>query len=119
MRRFTHLTLALAGLVSVTASEAEAACNATVNGAPMSIELCAAVYQIYGGVVPGHYQVDRAGNWVNLANPSHNGNFYRDAERPRGGSGGSGGSGGLTRTPFGSVGGGYYFDNETGASVGP
>jgi RNA recognition motif-containing protein len=36
-----------------------------------------------------------------------------------GGRGGGGGSGGLTTTPFGNVGDGYYFDPETGASVGP
>jgi hypothetical protein len=102
-------------------SGANAACNATVNGQPMSMELCRAAWQIYGGVVPGQYYVDQAGNWVNLNNPAHSGNFYRDAQaRGAGGGGGAGGSGGgLTVTPFGSVGGGYYFDNETGSSVGP
>jgi hypothetical protein len=110
------LATLLAGL-SFTASSAGAACNATVNGRPMSMELCRAAWQIYGGVLPGHYYVDEAGNWVNIDNPAHAGNFYRDAQGPR--SGGGGGSGGLTRTPFGSVGEGYYFDPETGASVRP
>jgi hypothetical protein len=106
-----------AGLSLTFASGADAACDATVNGEPMSMELCELVWQIYGGVVPGHYQVDEAGNWVNLSNPAHAGNLYRDAQM--GGGGGGGGSGGMTSTPFGSVGGGYYFDPETGASVGP
>ena len=71
--------------------------------------------EIYGGVLPGNYYVDEAGNWVNVDNPAHAGNFYRDAQAPRGG----GGSGGLTRTPFGDVGDGYYFDPESGVSIGP
>jgi hypothetical protein len=108
-------TVLVSGTALTFASGANAACNATVNGEPMSMELCQAVWQIYGGVVPGNYQVDDAGNWVNLSNPAHAGNFYRDAQ---GGAGG-GGSGGLTSTPFGSVGDGYYFDPESGASVGP
>ncbi len=64
--------------------------------------------------------MDGAGNWVKLDAPSAGarGNIYRDAQ----GSSSSGGAyddGGMTRTPFGSIGGGYYFDPETGASVGP
>jgi hypothetical protein len=114
MRGGAYLATLLAGLSFITSS-ADAACNATVNGRPMSMELCRTASQIYGGVLPGHYYVDEAGNWVNIANPAHAGNFYRDAQGPRGG----GGSGGLTSTPFGSVGDGYYFDPETGASVGP
>jgi hypothetical protein len=80
----------------------------------MSMELCELAWQVYGGVLPGHYYVDEAGNWVNLDNPAHAGNFYRDAQGQ-----GGGGSGGFTSTPFGNVGDGYYFDPETGASVGP
>jgi hypothetical protein len=83
----------------------------------MSTELCETAWQIYGGVLPGDYYVDDAGNWVNLNNPAHAGNFYRDAQGA--GGGGGGGSGGLTRTPFGDVGDGYYFDPESGYSVGP
>jgi hypothetical protein len=100
----------LSGLALTFASGADAACGATVNGRPMSIELCRVVWQVYGGVTPGHYRVDEAGNWVNLANPAHRGNLYRDAQGARRG----GGSGGLTRTPFGDVGDGYYFDPEAG-----
>jgi hypothetical protein len=55
---------------------------------------------------------------VNLDNPGHAGNIYRDAQMGRGG-GGGGGSSGLTRTPFGDIGDGYYFDPETGVSIGP
>jgi hypothetical protein len=119
-RRF-YSAILLSGLALTTASDVHAACNATVNGQPMSMELCMTALQIYGGVEPGHYQLDQAGNWVNLSNPSLRGNLYRDAQGSGGGSGGTGNSsdGGLTRTPFGSVGGGYYFNNETGASVGP
>ena len=110
------LTALLSGLALTFAGDADAACNATVNGRPMSMELCQVAWQIYGGVLPGNYHVDEAGNWVNLDNPAHAGNFYRDAQAPRGG-GGSGG--GLTRTPFGDVGDGYYFDPESGVSIGP
>ncbi|MGH6922091.1 MAG: hypothetical protein ACREJ0_30855 [Geminicoccaceae bacterium] len=67
---------------------------------------------VYGGVMPGRYHMDQAGNWVNLDNPAHAGNIYRDAQGRSGG--GGGGSGGLTRTPFGDVGDGYYFDPEAG-----
>ena len=112
MRGRAYSAALLAGLSLAFASGAHAACNATVNGQPMSMELCQAASQIYGGVLPGHYYVD---DWVNLDNPAHAGNFYRDAQ----GGGGGGGSGGLTTTPFGNVGDGYYFDPETGASVGP
>jgi hypothetical protein len=112
MRGRAYMATLLSGLSLTFASAADAACNATVNGAPMSIELCEAAWQIYGGVLPGHYYVDDAGNWVNLNNPAHTGNFYRDAQG--GGGGGGGSSGGLTRTPFGDVGDGYYFDPEAG-----
>jgi hypothetical protein len=115
MRGRTYMATLLSGLSLTFASGADAACNATVNGAPMSMELCEAAWQIYGGVLPGHYYVDDAGNWVNLNNPAHTGNFYRDAQGGGGGGGGGGGSSGsLTRTPFGDVGDGYYFDPEAG-----
>jgi hypothetical protein len=113
MRGRAYSAALLASLSFAFASGAHAACNATVNGQPMSMELCQAAWQIYGGVLPGHYYVDDAGNWVNLNNPAHAGNFYRDAQGG-GGGGGGGGSGGLTRTPFGDVGDGYYFDSESG-----
>ena len=83
----------------------------------MSMELCQAAWLVYGRVMPGRYHMDQAGNWVNLDNPAYAGNIYRDAQG-RSGGGGSG-SGGMTRTPSGYVGEGYYFDPETGATVGP
>lgn len=116
MHRKILAIITLTGGALAAAPAAEAACGATVNGRPMSVDMCAAVYQVYGAVVPGHYRVDQAGNWVNLANPAHRGNLYRDAQR---GSGGGTGGGGLTRNQFGSVGGGYYYDNESGVVVGP
>ncbi|HEX5077552.1 MAG TPA: hypothetical protein VFV80_00270 [Geminicoccaceae bacterium] len=109
------MTALLTGRPLTFAGGVAAACDATVNGRPMSMELCQVAWQVYGGVLPGNYHVDEAGNWVNLDNPRHAGNFYRDAQTPRAG----GGSGGLTRTPFGHVGDGYYFDPESGVSIGP
>ena len=55
MRGRAYLATLLAGLAFTFASGANAACNATVNGQPMSMELCQAAWQIYGGVLPGHY----------------------------------------------------------------
>jgi hypothetical protein len=56
-----------------------AACNATVNGRPMSAETCALSAKIYGQVLPGDYLMDGEGNWVNANNPLHRGNIYSDA----------------------------------------
>ena len=114
MRGRACLATLLAGLSVTFASGAHAACNAIVNGQPMSMELCQVASMVYGGVMPGRYHMDQAGNWVNIDNPAHAGNIYRDAQMGRGGGGGGGGSGGLTRTPFGDVGDGYYFDPESG-----
>ena len=98
---------------------ANAACNAVVNDRPMSAKLCRDVIAVYGYVTPGRYRFDDAGNWVKLDAPhvGSRGNLYRDGERSR--DSGDSYSEGMTRTPFGSVGGGYYFDPETGSSVGP
>jgi hypothetical protein len=63
----TRTGMLAAGVVAVFAAqpweEAFAACNATVNGRPMSPELCALATRVYGSVVPGHYWVDYQGNW--------------------------------------------------------
>ena len=67
-----------------------AACDATVNGRPMTIEECQLAIQVYGSVIPGRYQVDEQGNWVNLDHPEHRGNTLQDAQRPRSGSWGGG-----------------------------
>jgi hypothetical protein len=57
-----------------------AACNANINGRPMSQQECAQVMQVYGQVIPGNYLVDANGNWVNANNPAHRGNLYQDAQ---------------------------------------
>ncbi len=111
----------LSALFMAHTTDAVAACGATVNGKAMTVTECRLARQIYGDVVPGDYLRDARGNWVKIGDPSVRGNIYRDAQRARSsnGSGRSSNAGGLTRTPFGSVGGGYFYDNETGASVGP
>lgn len=82
--------VALALTAWMPAEAVLAACNATVNGRPMTAEECATAIRVYGGVVPGDYYVDGQGNWVNLNNPMHRGNSYRDGQRPRMGSSGGG-----------------------------
>jgi hypothetical protein len=115
------VTTLLMGLMTVHTAVAYAACRATINGQAMTAQECRLARQIYGYVEPGDYLRDSHGNWVKIGDPNSRGNIYRDAQRPRG----SGGSRhwsdgeGLTRTPFGSVGGGYYLDNDTGSSYGP
>ena len=66
--------------------QAMAACNATVNGRPMTLQECALTIQVYGQVLPGDYLVDDNGNWVDINNPLHRGNTYRDAHSTRSGS---------------------------------
>lgn len=81
---------ALTLLGSVASESALAACNATVNGRPMTPQECTLGMQVYGQVIPGAYLVDGQGNWVNANNPMHRGNTYKDAQRSRGGSWGGG-----------------------------
>jgi hypothetical protein len=95
--------------------KAFAACNATVNGRPMTAELCALATRVYGGVAPGHYWVDDQGNWGRMGSPYAEGNLVADGGRSRGGqpwtyrgAGGSAGSDGECM---------YYNDPDTGASV--
>lgn len=94
-------------------TDVHAACDATINGRPMTAEECDVATRIYGYVEPGDYLRDSRGNWVKVGDPYKRGNVYLDAQRQ----GDSGDSGywsdgeGLTRTPFGSVGGGYYLDH--------
>jgi len=52
----------LLGLAIGHGVEAQAACNATVNGRPMSPQDCMLARQIYGSVAPGHYVTDPSGN---------------------------------------------------------
>jgi len=82
----TPIAIALAILTALSSATVLAACNATINGRPMSLQECALTLHVYGQVVPGNYLVDNQGNWVNINNPRHHGNTYRDAQRPRGGS---------------------------------
>jgi hypothetical protein len=79
-------------LAIILPTESQAACNALVNGRPMTPQECSIALQVYGRVVPGRYAADAYGNWVNLDNPAHRGNTYRDAERSSNNSGNSGGS---------------------------
>ncbi|MEM6466410.1 MAG: hypothetical protein AAF679_07880 [Pseudomonadota bacterium] len=64
---------------------AQAACNATVNGRPMTAEECRVNTAVYGSVLPGTYRADSNGNWVHLES-GRTGNTYRDAKRSGGGS---------------------------------
>ena len=99
-----------AGVVSVFAvqpwKEAFAACNATVNGQPMSAELCALATRVYGSVAPGHYWVDDQGNWGRVGSQYAEGNLSRDQRRGgqawtyRGSSGGAGSDGEWTYFNF-------------------
>jgi hypothetical protein len=82
-----------------------AACNATVNGRPMTQQECQTAIHVYGRVVPGDYYADGQGNWANANDPLHRGNTYLDAQWAGGGvSGGSRGG----DSYGGSWGGGSY-----------
>ena len=90
IKRAAFSTAALI-LVNLMPSEpALAACNATINGRPMTPQECNAIIQVYGQVLPGHYLVDANGNWVNVNNSQHRGNIYRDAQNNSQGSSGGG-----------------------------
>ncbi len=86
--------VAFFGIIA-TSGTAFAACNATINGRPMTHQECALAIQVYGTVIPGRYGADANGNWWNLDNPLHRGNTYRDARRSRNNYGGSFGGGSL------------------------
>ncbi|MES9971246.1 MAG: hypothetical protein ABW092_14530 [Candidatus Thiodiazotropha sp.] len=91
-KRMTCFRVVLAVLTIIAGETALAACNATINGRPMSQQECALSIQVYGQVIPGDYLMDGYGNWVNANNPMHRGNTYRDAQSQgsRGGSWGGG-----------------------------
>jgi hypothetical protein len=84
-RTFLSLT-SLATMILISSGPASAACNATINGRPMTLQECFVATQIYGYVIPGNYWADDYGNWGNVNNPLHNGNAFA-----RGQSGGGGG----------------------------
>jgi hypothetical protein len=105
MKPITFSVSALVVMSCFSGGTALAACNATVNGRPMSSQECAITIQVYGQVVPGDYLMDDNGNWVNIRNPMHRGNIYIDAQST---SSGSWGNGYYENTPAGSWGGGSY-----------
>ncbi|MBT3044759.1 MAG: hypothetical protein KME67_18010 [Candidatus Thiodiazotropha sp. (ex Codakia orbicularis)] len=90
INRAVFFTGALATLIVISSETALAACNATVNGRPMTQQECALSMQVYGYVIPGDYLMDGYGNWVNANNPMHRGNTYRDAQNSHSGSWGGG-----------------------------
>jgi hypothetical protein len=96
-----------------------AACGATLNGAPMPPDVCAAARQVYGSVTPGHYWMDAGGNWGYVGSPVARGNLLRDAQGGR--SGGGGGRPWTYRGAGGNAGSDgncmYYNDPDSGASV--
>ena len=107
MKRSAFSAATLAILALITGEAAVAACNATINGRPMTQQECALSIQVYGYVIPGDYLVDSYGNWVNANNPMHRGNTYLDAQRNSGASYG------------GSYGDSYGGSWSSGSSVGP
>jgi hypothetical protein len=87
LKQTAFFAAALAVMTCMSSETTLAACNATVNGRPMNLQECALAIRVYGQVVPGDYVVDNNGNWVNINNPAHRGNTYRDAQStPSGGS---------------------------------
>ena len=114
MRYRTMTLLQCVVLLEIVAASgtAFAACNATINGRPMTFQECSLAIQVYGTVIPGRYGADANGNWWNLDNPQHWGNTYRDAQRnSQQGYGGSFGGGSLV-SPHG------VFDGSGGCEGG-
>ena len=107
MKRSAIYTALLTLIVCLYGETVLAACNATLNGRPMTLEECALAIQVYGTVIPGDYLVDGYGNWINITNPMQRGNTYNDAQ---GGSGGSWGSG----EPYGGSWGGGSTGSPSG-----
>ena len=90
IKRAAFCAVAMAAIINLVSQTASAACNATVNGRPMTPQECTTAIQVYGRVVPGDYLVDDYGNWVNANNPMHRGNTYTDGRRASSGSWGGG-----------------------------
>lgn len=109
---------AMLAVMAMMPAGADAACGATLNGAPMPPNICAAAQQVYGSVEPGHYWMDRSGNWGYLGSPLVRGNLVRDAQGGRTGGGGRSwtyrGSGGNAGSDGNCS---YYNDPSSGASV--
>ncbi len=88
--------LVVIGLMFATlpwAEKANAACGATINGAPMTAEQCNLASQIYGAVQPGHYWMDASGTWGLMGDPTPRGNIQSDAYAYQSRGGVYGGSG--------------------------
>lgn len=79
-KRATFYAVVLTALMFISGEVAKANCNATVNGRPMSQQLCTLNMQVYGMVIPGNYLMDDYGNWVSINNPMLRGNILRDAQ---------------------------------------
>lgn len=81
LNRNSLLKGAVVFAATVMASEAAfAACGATINGRPMTVQECNLGISVYGSVVPGTYAMDGFGNWVHYETGAR-GNTYRDARR--------------------------------------
>jgi hypothetical protein len=111
------LMAAALAVMAMMPAGAEAACGATLNGAPMPPNVCAAAQQVYGSVTPGHYWMDAGGNWGYVGSPAVRGNLLRDAQGGRSGGGGGGRpwtyrGGGVNA---GSDGNCSYFDTPNGS----
>ena len=88
MRQITKITakastraITMGMMLIASGNTSLAACGATINGQPMTQEACDFARQVYGHVIPGDYLMDIYGNWVNINNPTHYGNTYRDNVR--------------------------------------
>lgn len=82
MSRMILWTTAIAAvLATYPVGSASAACSATVNGRPMSEDVCALATRVYSGVAPGHYWLDDRGNWGRVGSAYAEGNLLQDARR--------------------------------------
>jgi hypothetical protein len=66
---------AFVGTFMAPMSSAQAFCNATINGVPMTAEQCNFAIQKYGSVQPGHYWMDANGTWGVMGDPTPRGNI--------------------------------------------
>lgn len=83
--------VAALALITLPFADAQAYCNATVNGVPMTPEQCQFAIQKYGSVQPGHYWMDNAGTWGLMGDPTPRGNIYSGSYQTRPGvNGGTG-----------------------------
>jgi hypothetical protein len=81
MKKAMFFAIMALGIVGAGVETSYAACNAIVNGRPMSQQECASATAIYGYVEPGYYWLDAQGNWGKRGAAYPQGNLYRDAQR--------------------------------------